>query len=193
MGHLIDNVTGNVVGLNDAWEKDYDQVTAAVESNKALKDVLGDMSLEMSDLGRVVAEGGGQYDKLIGKLRDVGPEGERVADILEQQSEQFGNLSESMERIGPASTSVTAGLTEIAAAAGDGDKKLSGLKLALQGLGILETDAQSALFDAAEAVRDITEEAAKGVDPSTASVNRFSASTASSTRTSRMRRRYATL
>ncbi|NKU16432.1 hypothetical protein GS928_25880 [Rhodococcus hoagii] len=165
LGHLIDNVTGNVVGLNDAWEKDYDQVTAARRVQQALKDVLGDMSLEMSDLGRVVAEGGGQYDKLIGKLRDVGPEGERVADILEQQSEQFGNLSESMERIGPASTSVTAGLTEIAAAAGDGDKKLSGLKLALQGLGILETDAQSALFDAAEAVRDITEEAAKGVDP----------------------------
>ncbi|NKW17082.1 tape measure protein [Rhodococcus hoagii] len=165
LGHAIDNVTGNVFGQNDAWEKDYDRVTAAVESNNALKDVLGDMSLEMSDLGRVVAEGGGQYDKLIGKLRDVGPEGERVADILEQQSEQFGNLSESMERIGPASTSVTSGLTEIAAAAGDGDKKLSGLKLALQGLGILETDAQSALFDAAEAVRDITEEAAKGVDP----------------------------
>ncbi|MBM4590162.1 tape measure protein [Rhodococcus hoagii] len=165
LGHAIDNVTGNVFGQNDAWEKDYDRVTAAVESNNALKDVLGDMSLEMSDLGRVVAEGGGQYDKLIGKLRDVGPEGERVADILAQQSEQFGNLSESMERIGPASTSVTSGLTEIAAAAGDGDKKLSGLKLALQGLGILETDAQSALFDAAEAVRDITEEAEKGVDP----------------------------
>ncbi|NKV17095.1 hypothetical protein GS903_20380 [Rhodococcus hoagii] len=32
-------------------------------------------------------------------------------------------------------------------------------------MGSSKTDAQSALFDAAEAVRDITEEAAKGVDP----------------------------
>ncbi|KAA0016748.1 tape measure protein [Antrihabitans cavernicola] len=81
-GHTIDNLTGNVLGLNNAWEENYDKVTANVERNDALKKVLSDMKLNVDDLGKVVAEGGPQYDQLTGKLRETGDAGSAVADKL---------------------------------------------------------------------------------------------------------------
>ncbi|WP_192895581.1 hypothetical protein, partial [Mannheimia haemolytica] len=44
------------------------------------------------------------------------------------------------------------------------DRKLDGMKRALQALGILQSDAQEAAFETAQAVREIGEEASKGWD-----------------------------
>ncbi|NKU01798.1 hypothetical protein GS918_28160 [Rhodococcus hoagii] len=60
---------------------------------------------------------------------------------------------------------MTSALAQIGDAAGDSDKKLDGMKRALQALGILQSDAQEAAFETARVVREIGEEAAKGWDP----------------------------
>ncbi len=135
------------------------------EQSEAIASTLNRLKVSNEDVGRAVSGSAAEYNKLSRQMIATGDDGAVAADWLRDQRVNYEDLSGAMDRIGPVGVSVSAGLREIAGAGGDANKKLSGLQTVLRGLGILETDEQAALFEAAEAVRDIAEAAAAGVDP----------------------------
>ncbi|EOM77900.1 hypothetical protein DW322_08860 [Rhodococcus rhodnii] len=151
--------TGQAQAGTDAWRVQV----ANTEAAERLQDQFTSLGLTTEDLNLKVVGSTSSWNAFQGQLRAAGSV--ELADALQGQRDEFLRLQESMERVGPASLAVTSGIQEIAESAGDGDKRLSGLRRALEGLGILETDAQAALFETAETVRNITEAAAQGVDP----------------------------
>ncbi|MFF2115285.1 hypothetical protein ACFVWH_44175, partial [Rhodococcus koreensis] len=135
------------------------------DSGEAVAGTLERQKISNEELGRAVSGSEAEYVKLSQRLIASGRDGEVAASWLREQRAEYQQLQEAMKRIGPVGAEISAGLQEIAGAAGDSNKKLSGLETVLRALGILETDSQAALFSTAEAVREIAEAAAKGADP----------------------------
>ncbi|WP_033189288.1 tape measure protein [Rhodococcoides fascians] len=153
-------LSGNFRGVKDSIAAMSDETADAAKIAKDQFEALGYSSEQL-----VEKFNGSQqaWDSFLASLREQGMH-ELVAE-LSQQKDEFDKLRDSMKRIGPASLEITEGLKQISDAAGDGKTKLSGLQQILQGLGILETDGQAALFQTAEAVREITEAAKQAADP----------------------------
>ncbi|OZE92118.1 hypothetical protein CH302_23685 [Rhodococcus sp. 15-2388-1-1a] len=127
--------------------------------------VLDRQKISNEDVAAAVSGSAEEYAKLSRALFDGTAEGVAANDWLRQQRDEYMRLKEALEQIGPAGMTISEGLREIETAAGDSSKKLQGLETVLKGLGILETDTQSALFDTAETVRELAEAAAQGADP----------------------------
>lgn len=77
---------------------------------------------------------------------------------------EFERLQAAQEIATPGALELSAAVDVLADSAATGDEKLSALKRALQSIGVLETDAEAAMFDLADAVDKVVESALEGAD-----------------------------
>lgn len=162
LGHLIDNITGNVLGSNDAWEANYDKVSAAVQQNDALRKVMSDLKLDMQGVGLVVTQGGPQYDQLIAKLQASGDAGKQVAATLIDVHKQLTDAAAAAKTASPGFFDLSASVKILADQSSSAADRVNAMKSALDVLSGKPIAAQDALSKYNEQVRDtarVTQEA----------------------------------
>ena len=101
---------------------------------------------------------------MVGSLTQTSNQGSEAIAQLTQKRQEFLQLQENMKAIGPAGLSVANGLEKIRDAASTTSDRLTGLKMVLQGLGLMETTAEEAAWGYQEAIRSVGEAAINAVD-----------------------------
>lgn len=133
------------------------------DESKAVTATLDKLKITNEDLGRAVSGSEGAFGSLRNQLLNNG--GEEAVEWLDKQRAEYRLLKMAMEDVGPAGIQIADAIGAIADSAGDSKSKLEGMQTVLRALGILETDTQAALFETAEAVRELAAAAEKGADP----------------------------
>lgn len=152
LGHLIDNLTGNMLGLNSAWEADYDRVTANVENYDALQAAMSASNLSMEGVQRAVAEGGPVFDQLIRNLNDGSEGGQRMAGVLQEARDQIAGMQGMVERVGPGFYTLRDALDVLGDSASTADQKLNSMRSALEQMGIIQSSAEQQVANVAAQV-----------------------------------------
>lgn len=135
----------------------------AANGAKAITSTLDSLKVTNEDLTRAVTGSEGAFGSLRNKLEAAG--GDEAVAWLDKQRAEYRLLKMAMEDVGPAGIQIADAISAIADSAGDSKSKLEGMQTILRALGILETDTQAALFETAEAVRELSKAAESGVDP----------------------------
>lgn len=154
LGHQIDNLTGNVFGSNDAWERNFDKVTANVERYNALRDVMGDLKIDMDGVGQTVTQGGPAYDTLISKLRASGDAGRAVADTLTEVHDRLQTTAQAAQSATPGVFNLAASIKILADRSSSAADRVDAMKTALDVLAGKPIAVQDALAKYNEQVRD---------------------------------------
>lgn len=152
------------------WSKDFREYRREIgetqDAYKALKSAALELKIPLDDVGKVAAEGGPQFDQLMAKLRESGDAGNRAADQLEHTRATVEQMARDAQGVDAGFAKLQDGLAQIAESGGDADKKLSGLKTALQGLGLLPENAQQAMLELAKEVDGLAESSQNLADKS---------------------------
>lgn len=135
----------------------------AANGAKAITSTLDSLKVTNEDLTRAVTGSEGAFGSLRNKLEAAG--GDEAVAWIDKQRAEYRLLKMAMEDVGPAGIQIADAISTIADSAGDSKSKLEGMQTILRALGILETDTQAALFETAEAVRELSKAAESGVDP----------------------------
>ncbi|PSR64001.1 MULTISPECIES: phage tail tape measure protein [Nocardia] len=154
LGHLLDNVSGNAFGSNDAWEKEYDKVTGATEQYEALRKVMGDLKLDMNGVGEVVTQGGPAYDNLIAKLEATGDAGKQVAATLKTAHDQLAEAARAAQTASPGFFDLSAAVKILADQSSSAADRIDAMKTALQVLSGKPVAVQDALAKYNQQVRE---------------------------------------
>ncbi|AGG66873.1 tape measure protein [Corynebacterium callunae] len=150
---------------SENYREDVEATRALRESYKTLGDAMKDLGLPMSDLNRIVAEGGPEYQSLISSLRGMGDSGAVAAGELEGARSKIEQIVEDARRLDPAVAETAAAIDILADSASGADDKLGALQSALQAMGLAPKDADLAMRDAAEAVDEIVQSATEAEVP----------------------------
>ena len=137
----------------------------ARESYKALEESASEMGLSIEDVNAIVAQGGGEYQQLIGSLRGMGDEGNIAADKLEQARAVIDESVDAARRLDPAAQEAAQAIDVLADSASSSQDKLAALHTLMQAMGLAPKDAEQAMMDAAAAVDEIVEAASKAQHP----------------------------
>lgn len=137
----------------------------ARESYKALEESASEMGLSIEDVNAIVAQGGGEYQQLIGSLRGMGDEGNIAADKLEQARAVIDESVDAARRLDPAAQEAAQAIDVLADSASSSQDKLAALHTLMQSMGLAPKDAEQAMMDAAAAVDEIVEAAEKAQHP----------------------------
>lgn len=137
----------------------------ARESYKALEESASEMGLSIEDVNAIVAQGGGEYQHLIGSLRGMGDEGNIAADKLEQARAVIDESVDAARRLDPAAQEAAQAIDVLADSASSSQDKLAALHTLMQAMGLAPKDAEQAMMDAAAAVDEIVEAAEQAQHP----------------------------
>lgn len=165
----IDGLLNKIPGLGTEASRANLEVTRANkearESYKALEESASEMGLSIEDVNAIVAQGGGEYQQLIGSLRGMGDEGNIAADKLEQARAIIDESVDAARRLDPAAQEAAQAIDVLADSASSSQDKLAALHTLMQAMGLAPKDAEQAMMDAAAAVDEIVEAAEKAQHP----------------------------
>lgn len=143
------------------WNKDFNEYRSHVSETKdaydALKAAAGELKIPMEDLGRVVAEGGPQFEQLMSYLQGGGEASQNAARQLQGVRDEIVQSVADAQSLDAGFVKISDGVRELAESGDDADKKLSGLRKALQGMGMLPETAQQAMLEFAKEVDKVAE------------------------------------
>jgi len=138
------------------WNKDFNEYRSHVSETKdaydALKAAAGELKIPMEDIGKVVAEGGPQFEQLMSYLQGGGEASQNAARQLQGVRDEIDRSVADAQSADAGFVKISDGVRELAGAGGDADKKLAGLRQTLQGMGMLPENAQQAMLDLAKEV-----------------------------------------
>ena len=126
---------------------------------KQAQEKFKELGLTTSDLTRIVMSSEAEFNKQAESIRASGNGGNEAADVLKQQHEVFQQIQRDFQAIGTGGAQFAKGIDIISQAAGDATTKLQGLRLILQGLGILKTTSYEAAAQFAEVVQTLGDKA----------------------------------
>lgn len=165
----IDGLLNKIPGLGTEASRVNLEVTRANkearESYKALEESASEMGLSIEDVNAIVAQGGGEYQQLIGSLRGMGDEGNLAADKLEQARAVIDESVAAARRLDPAAQEAAQAIDVLADSASSSQDKLAALHTLMQAMGLAPKDAEQAMMDAAAAVDEIVEAAERAQHP----------------------------
>lgn len=165
----LDGLLNKIPGLGTETTRANLELTRANkqarESYKALEESASEMGLSIEDVNAIVAQGGGEYQQLIGSLRGMGDEGNIAADKLEQARAVIDESVDAARRLDPAAQEAAQAIDVLADSASSSQDKLAALHTLMQAMGLAPKDAEQAMMDAAAAVDEIVEAASKAEHP----------------------------
>ena len=165
----IDGLLNKIPGVGTEASRANLEVTRANkearESYKALEESASEMGLSIEDVNAIVAQGGGEYQQLIGSLRGMGDEGNLAADKLEQARAVIDESVDAARRLDPAAQEAAQAIDVLADSAASSEDKLSALHTLMQAMGLAPKDAEQAMMDAAAAVDEIVDAAERAQHP----------------------------
>ena len=145
------------------WSKSFREFRAEVnlaeDAQKGLEAAARDLGIPMSDVNRIVAEGGSDYKNLVANLRETGGASGYAADELEAARDKIEQTVQAGRDLSPAFVEASKAVDVLADSASSADDKLGALQSMMQLLGLAPKDAEQAMRDAAQAVDDLVESA----------------------------------
>ena len=145
------------------WSKSFREFRAEVnlaeDAQKGLEAAARGLNIPMSDVNRIVAEGGSDYKNLVANLRETGGASGYAADELEAARGKIEQTVQAGRDLSPAFVEASEAVDVLADSASSADDKLGALQSMMQLLGLAPKDAERAMRDAAEAVDEIVEAA----------------------------------
>lgn len=143
------------------WNKDFNEYRSHVSETKdaydALKAAAGELKIPMEDLGRVVAEGGPQFEQLMAYLQGGGEASQNAARQLQGVRDEIEQSVADAQSLDAGFVKISDGVKTLAESGDDADKKLAGLRKTLQGMGLLPETAQQAMLEFAKEVDKVAE------------------------------------
>ena len=165
----IDGLLNKIPGLGTEASRANLELTRANkearDSYKALEESASEMGLSIEDVNAIVAQGGGEYQQLVGSLRSMGDEGNIAADKLEQARATIDESVDAARRLDPAAQEAAQAIDVLADSASSSQDKLAALHTLMQAMGLAPKDAEQAMMDAAAAVDEIVDAAEKAQHP----------------------------
>lgn len=157
------NSTFNIIQAPDMsiweqgfWNKEFNEYRSHLSETKkaydALSDAAGNLKIPMEDMGRVVAEGGDQFEQLISYLQGGGEASQNAARELQSVRDEIEQSVAAAQSADAGFVKISDGVRELAESGDDTEKKLSGLRKALQGMGMLPENGQQAMLEFAKEV-----------------------------------------
>ena len=140
------------VDVGPVHTEGFDKLSKAAEDAKKADEAIDNLGMTTDELNDKVLGTKAGFDQFIATLKTSGEGGEEAATRFTKMREEF----EALQRVGEGGIQIASGIDKIADSAGDAATKLDGLKTALEGAGLLQSDAIDAAFDYAQAIRDIT-------------------------------------
>lgn len=145
------------------WSKSFREFRAEVnlaeDAQKGLEAAARDLNIPMSEVNRIVAEGGSDYKNLVANLRETGGASGYAADQLEAARGKIEQTVQAGRDLSPAFVEASKAVDVLADSASSADDKLGALQSMMQLLGLAPKDAERAMRDAAEAVDELVESA----------------------------------
>lgn len=155
------------VGLNPFKDpKAINDAQAMAQSARDAQAEFKKLSDAGVDLTSVIQSDDETFSKFYNSLEQGGAQGQAAAQVLLGMRNTFKELKDNAEAAGPGMLELQAGIAKIGSSAGDTNTKLDGLKMALQGLGLLKEDAYEAALNFAKAIDDLGNAAANAADKS---------------------------
>ena len=146
------------------WRAYRDNAVEMKDQFAALEDAAHKVGIPMEELNAVVAEGGRDFDLLVGTLGAGGDAAQGAAEQLIAARDAFLESAEAARELDPAALRIRDGIAQIADEAGGAQQNLSGMKTVLQEMGILADGSDEALFQLAANIRQLEEDMSKLVD-----------------------------
>lgn len=137
------------------WREYANEVNNAKDAYAAIEKAAGDLNIPMSDLNRVVAEGGPQFDSLMQSLRNGGDDSQVAAQKLQGIRDSIEESIEAARQLDPAAAQAAAGIDILADASSSAEDKLSALKSVMQSMGLMAQTAMEANMEAAEKIDEV--------------------------------------
>lgn len=145
------------------WSKSFREFRAEVnlaeDAQKGLEAAARDLNIPMSEVNRIVAEGGSDYKNLVANLRETGGASGYAADELEAARAKIQETVDAGRRLSPEFVEISKAVDVLADSASSAEDKLGALQSMMQLLGLAPKDAEQAMRDAAEAVDELIESA----------------------------------
>lgn len=145
------------------WSKSFREFRAEInlaeDAQRSLESAARDLNIPMSEVNRVVAEGGADYKNLVANLRETGGASDYAADELESARGAVEKAVQAGRELSPTFVEASKAVDVLADSASSADDKLGALQSMMQLLGLSPKDAERAMRDAAEAVDDLVESA----------------------------------
>lgn len=151
-------------GTSDELQNLQNKSNDAKSVLSATNDAMKQLGITSSDLAKYVYGSNDAFAQFEGILSRAGQTG--AIQYWSQLRTQFVELQREMEAAGPGAVMLANGIDKIGQSGGDAAKKLDGLKLALQGLGLLKEDQYEAALNFAKAIDNLGDAAANAVDKS---------------------------
>lgn len=139
------------------WENEVSKITT--DASDKVREAAESMGISMDDLNAVIAEGGAEYQTLLGLVSDGTAGGDYAASKLEAARGQIEAMAETARTADPTMADLGAAIGVLADESSSADDQLSALHSALQALGLAPKDATDAMMQAAEAVDEVIEAA----------------------------------
>lgn len=164
----VDELAAKIPLLMTETSKAQTQATSDAKQLRAtydaLKDTANDLGYSMDDVNQIVAEGGPEFDKLVGNLRNSGDAGERAAELLSRTRDEVEAQINAARNLSPAFAEAADAVEKLADKSGNANDRLSALETVMQSLGLAPKNAEKAMMDAAAAVDEVVSSAEQGID-----------------------------
>lgn len=133
------------------------------DSFDMIKGKLEDNGHAWDDLGRIVAEGGSEYQQMLNELENTGGSfwnnneeaGRVAADRLREAREKALEAAEAARELDPAAAQAAAGISTLADSSASAEDKLSALKSTMQAMGLMAQTADQANMEAAQHIEEL--------------------------------------
>nr|DAI33621.1 MAG TPA: tail tape measure protein [Caudoviricetes sp.] len=133
------------------------------DSFDMIKGKLEDNGHAWDDLGRIVAEGGSEYQQMLNELENTGGSfwnnneeaGRVAADRLREAREKALEAAEAARDLDPAAAQAAAGISTLADSSASAEDKLSALKSTMQAMGLMAQTADQANMEAAQHIEEL--------------------------------------
>lgn len=142
------------------------------DSFDMIKGKLEDNGHAWDDLGRIVAEGGSEYQQMLNELENTGGSfwnnneeaGRVAAERLREAREKALEAAEAARDLDPAAAQAAAGISTLADSSASAEDKLSALKSTMQAMGLMTQTADQANMEAAEHIDELSNKMAELVN-----------------------------
>lgn len=161
LSEVLTHIPGVYTDAGRALVEHQRQTKDTRDAYDALKATATDMGLSMEDVNKVVASGGDQYDQLLGKLREMGPEGERAANELQAARDELERMEQAARQLSPGMAEIGHSLDTIGDSASSAEDKLAAMKKLIDEMSGGTMGSQEALMELADTVEQVGEKFAQ--------------------------------
>ena len=148
-------IIGSFLNQNTGSSAQVNRLQEIASAAKAAKTEFDSLGWGAEQLQSIISGSNANFEKHKDILLADGEAGQHAATQIQGLRDAYIQTEAAAKELGPTGATLVQGLEELAGSAGNADKKLSGLKKVLEGLGLIKVDSLQAAFDWTEGLNDL--------------------------------------